>query len=73
MTSSFLTESSCQLPRRLIQTVIETRELRIVSTGPTSDFNERSEVDAVEASKAVLFGELSSSTAERIGGVQGQM
>ena len=66
-------EGPRHLPRRLIQPVIDTGEPRVVGSCPARDLSERSQVDAVKASKAVLLGKLAGGAAHGIGGVQGQI
>jgi hypothetical protein len=56
-------ESAGHVLRRLIQSVIEAGEPCVIGPCPPGDLGERSQVDAVKASKAVLFGKFASGSA----------
>jgi hypothetical protein len=56
-------KSPGHLLRRLIQSVIEAGETRVASSCPPGDLGERSQVDAVEASQAVLLGKIAGGAA----------
>jgi hypothetical protein len=53
---------------RGLQVFIEDGEPRVVSPSSTSLFGERRQMNAVEASQAVLLGELARGSAQGIGG-----
>ena len=66
-------ESPRQLPRRAIQVFIDAREPRLVGPSATSHLGERSQVNAVETSQAILLGKPARGPTEGIGSVQGQI
>jgi hypothetical protein len=63
-------ESPRQLPRGPIQTIVEAREPRLAGPRSSCDLGKRCQVDAVEPSQLMLFGELAGCPTEGIGGVQ---